>query len=87
MYRPELQLGVMVEGCSLHVGPIVKIDRKDDYVMHKSLFDGVERGCSMSHCGVVVMSQEDVDVRMKLWNDGGLEALNKFFQESCNVPT
>lgn len=87
MYRPELQIGVVVEGCSLHVGPITKIDRDGDYVTHRSLFDGVERGCSMRHCGVIVMSQEDIDKRMKLWNDGGLNALNAFFQELCNVST
>lgn len=85
MLRPELQIGVIVEGCSLHVGPIVKIDRDDNYLCYRSLFDNVERGCSMTHCGVDVMTQDDVDLRMKLWQDGGQKALNQYYEESCDV--
>lgn len=78
--RPELQLGVIVEGCNLHIGPIIEIDRENDNLVFESIFvPGLKQHCSLIHCGVAVMSCADIVLRKRLWSIGEQKALNLYY--------
>jgi hypothetical protein len=63
-YKP----GEIFHSCSLHPCRITKIDVNGDNIEGKSLLDGTIQNCSLSHCGVYLMSQDEIDAHYKAWD-------------------
>lgn len=80
--RPDIQTGVIAEDCSLHIGEVTHVDWIKDECIIKSMFDGVERHCSLRHCGVVVQTTEDVVKKTALYNKGGIDALVELYEST-----
>lgn len=80
--RTDVQVGMIAEDCSLHIGEVLECDPYEGNVRIKSMFDGVERSCDLYHCGVIVQTPEDIAKKTVLYNEGGMAALSKLYQES-----
>ena len=83
--RPDIQLGMIAEGCHLHIGTVVSIDRPGDYVVIESLFDGVERGCSLLSCGVEVQTPEQIEKKIARFKEGGMNALVEDYEKEMDA--
>jgi hypothetical protein len=58
---------------------MIVCDPVEDICVIKSMFDGVERHCSLYHCGVVVQTPEDVELKKRLYAEGGMKAISKHY--------
>lgn len=81
--RSDVQVGVIVEDCGLHIGKVLNIDHESGDMQIESMFtpDAGPRGCDVYHCGIVVQTPEMVEQKMKLFQDGGMEAIKKLWNE------
>lgn len=77
--RTDIQVGMIAEDCALHIGVVTFCDPQADDVRIKSLFDDVERSCSLYHCGVVAQTPEQVELKTHLWWTGGMKALSDYY--------
>lgn len=77
-----VRIGDIIEGCNLHFGPAIEVDEKGDYVKHRSLLDGKEYGCSLTHCGVFVMLNDELVHKLLLYKEGGMDALVAEYRKS-----
>src|SRR5271157_4344889 len=79
--RTDIRVGMIAEDCSLHIGEVLECDPIEDHVSIKSMFDGVTRMCSLYHCGVVAQSSEDIAKKTALFNEGGMDAVRKLWDD------
>jgi hypothetical protein len=77
----NIEIGDIIEGCNLHLGTVVFVSYENDDVRHKSLFDGKEYGCSLTHCGVFIVPPEEVEMKTKVFETEGMEGLARLWQE------
>lgn len=66
-YKP----GAIFQSCSLHPCKITKFDLENDDIEGVSILDGREDSCSLSHCGVYLMEQHEIDQYVEAWNRDG----------------
>lgn len=77
--RTDINVGMLIEGCNLHIGHVTEVDPQEDYVHFKSVFDGQTYNCSLNSCGVYELTTEEAQVRVRLYQQGGMEALSNFY--------
>lgn len=78
--RTDIQVGMIAEDCSLHIGEVLECDPQSGDVRIKSMFDGQIRYCDLYHCGVVAQTPEEIELKTKLYREGGKEALTKHYE-------
>jgi hypothetical protein len=79
----DLKVGEIVEGCNLHIGILINIDFKQDYLQFQSFFDNKVYSCSIIHCGVRVVPKDEVNHLMYLYNMHGFCAIEYYWNVKC----
>ena len=82
--RTDIRVGMIAEDCALHIGEVIKCDILNDEVIIKSMFDGVERRCSLYNCGVVAQTAEEIELKKRLYAEGGMKSLSDYYHSQCD---
>lgn len=87
--RSDVQVGVIVEDCGLHIGKVLKIDHESGDMQIQSMFtpDAGPCGCDVFHCGIIVQTPEQIEQKMKLFKEGGMEAINNLWEQRVAAGT
>lgn len=80
--RTDVQVGMIAEDCSFHIGEVLECDPQSGEVSIRSMFDGVVRHCDLYHCGVEVQTPADIEKKTALYKEGGIRALFNLYEES-----
>lgn len=68
----EFKIGDIYEDCAYHPVVCEEIDMEDDCIGGVSLVDGSRpRNCSLFHCGVHKITQEEADALVAVWKTEG----------------
>ena len=84
MHHSSIQIGDLVEDCSLMPGKVISING-DDVNIRRFDIEYTEKeiqlqsfsNCSLTHCGVVKLTQEEVDRRLEI----GKDELSRLYSE------
>lgn len=85
--RKDVNVGDVVEGCDLHIGHVLEVNRENGDVVIQSLFTGKVGNCDLYHCGIVVQTTKQIIQKLDLWNTGGKPAISKLWEERCRKGT
>jgi hypothetical protein len=73
--RNEVKPGVFVENCSCQVVEVISVDYDSGHMHCVSAHNGQRSDCDLYHCGIVVLSPEEVERKKAIYvNAGGGEA-------------
>jgi hypothetical protein len=77
--RTDIEVGMIIEGCNLHIGEVVSCDPKIGDVTYVSMFDGVTYNCDLYHCGVYQLDEEEIKRKITIFREGGMAAIAKLY--------
>lgn len=85
--RKDVNVGDVAEGCDLHIGHVLEVNRENGDVVIQSLFTGKIGNCDLYHCGVVTQTTKQIKQKLDLFNAGGIKAIKDLWEERCRKGT
>jgi hypothetical protein len=82
--RSEVQPGVIIEDCGLHVCAVIEVNHETGDMKTRSLFTGDIRGCDLYHCGIEVQSPEEIAHKLNLFKTGGMKEISAEYHRRFN---
>lgn len=79
-YRFDVQVGSIVEICSLHIGTVLNVDYYSGNMEVHSLLkpDRIE-SCDLYHCGIVLQTSEEIAMKKAIFEKEGIKGLEKLY--------